>query len=381
LNTFDDDNDSEFFDGPRRRPPRTRERRPERNAPRRSRPPAGPTNVLRLAGLVALGILILFGFALWVSSCGGGSKGAYSSYFDAMRPLARDSASVGDEFANAITTSGLTMDSFQTDLAGWSQREKNDYLEAQRLQPPGLLQSAHEAALDTFLLRFSSLDDLASTLTRAQAGHDSAAAAAAALAGDAELLSASDVDWEQLYKLRATQILTDQKIGGVIVPASKIVTSPDIVSGHSLRILYQRLGTPSSGGNVKGVHGSNLVGTNAVYNGTTTALSPTTQTTVTVGSGTEFDVVFEDSGGYPEVQVKVTLIVNVNGRSVSTQSTTVPQIATGARATAKFTSVQVPNSAFGANASISVNIHRVQGEARLDNNAATYPVLFQLAPS
>jgi hypothetical protein len=39
----------------------------------------------------------------------------------------------------------------------------------------------------------------------------------------------------------------------------------------------------------------------------------------------------------------------------------------------------VPNGAFGHSASITVTVGKVPGETNLDNNTATYPVLFSLA--
>ena len=386
MNTFNDDNELGLFEEPPRRPPRDRGRGPQRSGqrrpnPRQPGPPAGSNaTTLRLAGLVALGIVVVVGFVLWVGSCSGSSQQSYASYLSAMQPLAQDSAKVGKDFATALSTSGLTLESFKSDLASWSAQEKVDYLAAQRLRPPGPLQSVHAEALATFQLRYLSLDHLAATLTTLQQSkHVSASIAGAALASDAALLSTSDVVWEQLYMLQATTVLTAQGVvTGVKVPASKIVTSADIVSANSLRTVYQRVTTSSTGGNVTGIHGSNLIGANAVENGVSKQLS--TSTTTTVGSSAEIDVVFANSGDYLEGPIPVTLTIHVSGKSY-TATVTVSEIAVGGQATASFTNLQVPTSAFGASASISVNIGRVPGEARLDNNQATYPVLFQLSPS
>ena len=380
MNTFDDDNDPGFFEEPRRRPPRDRARRPQRSGPRRPGPPGGPNHVLRLAGLVTLGILVVFGLVLWVSSCSGQSKEAYHAYLDAMKPLARDSADVGKEFATALTARGLTMDSFKSQLASWSGREKAYYLEAQRLRPPGPLQATHDEALATFQLRYLSLDRLAGTLTTlAQSKHVGRFVAGAALASDAELLSASDIVWNELYRLRAIQTLKDQNVTGVTVPPSRIVKNSDIVSASALGIAYQRAGTSTSDGEVTGKHGSALIGVNAVENGTSTPLSASTPTTV--GSGAEIDVVFKDSGDYPEVRIPVTLTVTVGGESVYTATVTVSKIAAGALATVSFTGLRLPSSAFGPSAEIYVKIKGVPGEKILGNNQATYPVLFQLSPN
>ena len=381
LNTFDDDNEGGIFEEPRRRPPRERARRPERGGARRPGPAAGKNSVARLAGLVALGIAIVFVLVLAIASCGGGSKQDYSSYIDAMAPLAKSSAGVGAEFATALATPDLTMQSFQADLTNWSKEEQADYVAAQRLQPPGPLQSAHAEALATFQLRATALVGIASTLTLAQAKHDSPSVAAAALASNGQLLSASDVVWEQLYKLPATQVLTSQNVTGVIVPASQIVTNPDIVSAPQLAIVYQRLGSPSSGHHVTGIHGSTLIGASAVENGVTTPLSPTSGVTVAAGPSLVVNVTFRDSGAYPEVGVKVTLVITAGGESVSQQTKTVAQIAAGAQATVSFTNLQVPASALSHKAAIYVKVHAVSGEAQLGDNTATYPVFFRLAPS
>ncbi len=383
LNTFDDDNELGFFEEPRRRPPRDRSRRPQRSGPRRPGPPAASNGVLRLAGLVALGIAIVFGFVLWVSSCSGQAKGDYTSYITAMTQLAKDSASVGNAFSKEVGTSGLTMQAFESDLTSWAQQEQADYVKAQRLQPPGPLQSAHAEALATFQLRFAALAGIANQLTVAESSHASAAVASAALASKAQLLTASDVLWEQLYRLPVMQTLTAQNVTGVTVPASQIVTSSDIVSASSLSIVYQRVRSPSSGGKVTGVHGSNLIGTNAVESGVPKPLSTSSDTTLAVGPSLVLDVVFEDSGDYPEANVSVTLTVNAGGKNVYSQTQKVTQIATHAQATVSFTNLQsqLPPSAYSHSATISVNIKRVPGEARLDNNAATYPVFFRLAPS
>jgi hypothetical protein len=374
MNTFDDDNEPGFFEEPPKRPPR--ERRPQRSAPRRPGPSGGGSHhALRLAGLVALGIAVVVGLVLWIGSCSSSASG-YSSYLAAMQPLAQDSASVGPEFATALGTPGLTMQSFQSDLARWSQREQKDYVAAQRLRPPGPLQSAHAQALATFQLRYNSLNQLANTLTVAQQRHVGASIAAAALASDAALLSASDVVWAQLFKLAATQVLTDQKVTGVRVPGSRIVTNPDIVNAAQLATVYQRLGTPTSG---TGVHGTTLLYTNAVEGGKTTQLSTTTETTVAAGSNLAIDVVFKNSGTYPEVKVRVTLTVTAGGESVSTQTKTVAQIAAGAEETVPFTNLQVPDSALSHSAAIYVKIHAVPRETQLGDNVASYPVFFRLA--
>lgn len=377
MNTVDDDNELGPFDEPQRRP--TRER-PQRSGPRRTGPAGGSSSVLRLAGLVALGIALVFGLVLWIDSCSGQSKQDYTSYLNAMEPLAKSSASVGKEFSKALSTPGLTMEGFQNNLASWSQQQQADYLAAQRLRPPGPLQSAHAEALAAFYLRATALTNIASHLKLAKENHESASVAAAALVGDGQLLSTSDVMWEQLYRLPMTQVLTSQNVTNVTVPASRIVANSDMVSASSLATVYQRLGTSSCGGTVTGIHGSRLVYTNAVENGISKQLSTTSGVQVFVGPDLVIDVVFQNSGACPEVQIPVTVSLNGGDKRLYTQTKTVSQLAAGAQTTVPFTDLQAPNSALSRPGSISVRIRMVPGEKTLGDNAATYPVFFRLAP-
>lgn len=388
LNTFDDDNDVPLFDEPHQREPRERPSRPQRtggrSGPRRSGSGAGSNSTLRLAGFVVVAIAIVFGFVLWVGSCSGRSTSSYTSYIDAMQPLAKSSAAVGGAFAKALGTPGLTMQSFQSDLTNWSQQEQNAYVTAQRLQPPGPLQSAHAQALATFQLRYAGLERLASTLSVAQQSHARGSLVAAALAGDTQLFTASDTVWEQLFQLPAKDVLKAQNVSGVIVPSSRIVANAAIVSAPQLATFYERLGTPSTGNGVSGIHGSDLIGTDAfdTSSGASTPLSTSSTTTVQVGPSLEIHVIFKNSGSYPEVKIPVTIALKAGNKVLSTQKVTVAQVAAGAQATATFTNLQVPPEAFSrSQTSIAVNIGKVPGEAKLDNNSATYPVLFQIAPS
>jgi hypothetical protein len=378
MNTVDDDNELGIYDDERStRPPREPARRSERSGP----PAGGSNSGLRLAGLVVLGIAIAAGLVLWISSCSSDSKQSYTSYLNAMTPLAQNSASVGAQFAHVLPTSGLTMDDFQKDLANWSRQEQADYVAAQRLRPPGPLQSAHEEALAAFYLRGAAFANLASHLSLATASHERTAIAAAVLAGDAQLLTTSDVMWEQLYKQPVVQALTARNVMNVKVPGSTIVVNPDIVSASSLATMYERLGSPSSGHTVTGVHGSHLASTSAVEDGIAKTLSTTSASTVAVGPNLVINVVIQNNGDYPEVQIPVTLTLNGGSTQLFAKTNTVSQLAAGAQTTVSFTNIQVPNSAISRSGSITVKIKKVPGEATLSDNLETYPVFYQLAPS
>jgi hypothetical protein len=79
--------------------------------------------------------------------------------------------------------------------------------------------------------------------------------------------------------------------------------------------------------------------------------------------------------------VPVTLKVSVFGKTVvPTRKIVVDSILPQHTATASFGNLQL-SGAFGGTARVHVEIGKVLGETRLDNNSATYPVFFSLPSS
>jgi len=379
VGTFDDETELGFFDEPEtlESPRRRRRIAPRAGGPRRPPPPPGAVAVGRLTGLVALAIALVVGFVFWVGSCQGqGAHAEYASYMDGVRPIAQRSAQTGAAFAGALGSPSLTLPGLQTKLRGWAQEEQQAYDQAQRLRPPGPLQAAQQELLATLQLRALGLAGLAATL--AQAGSKPTPTVASELATQAQLLSASDIVWAELFRLPVTETLTRLGVTGVMAPPSQFVGNPDVISARSFALVYARLKSTGAGGKVSGLHGSALVGTAAVVGGKTVPLSTSAPTTVEVAPSLVFRVTFTDSGNYQEVRVPVTLTVTVSGQTVLAKKQIVPSILAKQQATVTFANLQLPPAAFGSSANVHVEIGKVPGEVRLDNNRATYPVFFSL---
>jgi len=384
MSTFDDDTQLEFFEEPEtqeapgRPHRRMRPRRP--GGPRRpTQPPAGAVALARLAGLVALAIAVVVGLVFWVGSCQGKSKhDEYKSYMDSVQPIAQTSAAAGASLVNALR-SAKTVSALHSKLEQGSRVQQQGYDEALRLRPPAALQAAHQQVLAALQLRAIGLTGLADTL--ADAGSKSADAEASLLAKQAEILTASDLVWADLFRLPATQTMKALGVRGVIAPPSQIVTNPEPVSAHALSEVYSRLNATSSTGKVHGLHGSELLSTEAAVGSSTEQLSTSTPTTVDVASNLAFKVTFKNAGHFQEVNVPVTLTVTVIGVSkpVYTKTKHVPSIEAGQTATVSFGDLNLPNAAFGANAAVHVKVGKVPGETNLDNNKATYQVFFSLS--
>ena len=384
MTTFDDqDTELGFFEEPE-----TVEspRRPGRRLPRRGGgrgpggPPSGTVAVARLAGFVFLAIVVVVGIA---AAIGGGKSthDEYASYMASVQPLAQSSARVGSAFASELGAPKLTLAGFQAKLRQWAQQQQDDYDRAQQLRPPGQLQAAHQQALATFQLRALGLAGLANVLELSK-GKDPAAVAAQ-LAGEAQLFSSSDIVWSELFRQPAILTLKTLGVTGVTVPPSQFVTNPDVISSRSFALVYQRLQpasstTGGSGGTVSGLHGNSLVSTVATGGGSTTTLSTSTPSTITVTQSLEFQVTVSDSGNFSEVNIPVTLKIDVGGQSVFSGTQTIASIQPKQQQTVTFANLNLPNSSFGNSATVTVQVGKVAGETNVSNNSATYQVLFSL---
>ena len=383
MSTYDDETELEFFEEPETLEspdrPRRRIRPPRGGGPRRPvLPPSGTMAVTRQALLALFAIAVVVGLVFLVGSCGGPSThDEYASYMKKVLPIAQSSAASLSDYERQLGSQKLTLAQLESKLELWSRQQQDDYDTALRLVPPAQLQAAHQEVLATLQLRAIGLSGLADTLTTA--GSKSASEVAGLLAKQAQLLSASDIVWAELFRLPATETLAKLGVQGVIAPPSQIVTNPEVISAHAFGQVYSRLHATTSTGKVTGIHGSQLVSTEAVSGGQTKTLTESGSTTVDVSADLAFKVSFTDSGNFQEVNIPVTLTVDVFGSPVATKKQTVLAIQKGQTTTVTFANLGLPPKAFGNNATVNVKVGKVAGETNLENNKASYPVFFSLS--
>jgi len=389
MSQYDDENiEFDFFDEPetveatqRRRLPRL-EMPGGRGGGRPPRPPlrtpTGLVPLARLVGLIAIAIVIVIGLVFWVGSCQGKSKhDEYQAYADKVKAIAAADTRLGGDFADKFIAPGLKQSDLEASLQQFAQQEQQAYTQAQQIRAPGPLRALHQNLVDALELRAKGLSGLGDELARQGALKDTTGTTAR-LTAQAELLSASDVVWEQLYRIPATLELQDQGVKGVVIPGSQFVSNPDLVSARSFNILLTtRLGGASTGGTPTGKHGDGLLSVRATPHGTD--LSTSGPTTVTVSSDLAFVATVENSGNFQEVNVPVTLTVTAGGKQIYRKQTPVSLIAPTEQKTVSFTGFDVPPAAFASPATVTVVVGRVPGEVNTSNNKATYSVLFTLS--
>ncbi|MCW2976010.1 MAG: hypothetical protein JWM06_1291 [Actinomycetia bacterium] len=391
MSTHDDEIEFDFFDEPEtveaaqrgRRLPR-RERRGDGGGegPRRPpmRAPTGLVPLARLVGLIAIAIALVVALVFWVGACQGKNKHAdYASYAAKVKTIAQSSSELGKELATKMTAPGLKQADLETSLQRYAQQEQQAYDLAQQIRAPGPLRRIHQHLVDALELRAKGLAALGDALSQVTVARDSSKPVAT-LTAKAQLLTASDVVWDELYRVPASQELTALGITGVVVPESHFISNPELVSARSFSILFGRLHPASTGGapsgTTTGKHGDALVSAKVLPQGAT--LSTSTSTVVKVSADLSFLVTVQDSGDFQELNVPVTLTITAGGKPI-VQRHSIQLIQPAQQQTVSFGNFNLPPTAFGANATVKVEVGVVAGEIKTDNNKATYPVLFTLS--
>jgi hypothetical protein len=394
MGSYDDDDiQFDFFDEPetveatqRRRLPRLERPGGRGGGERPPRPPMrAPTGLVplaRLVGLIAIAIAIVIGLVFWVGSCQGKSKhDEYQSYAEKVATIAKADKKLGTTFANEFVLPGLKLADLESALQGYAQREQQAFRQAQEIRAPGPLRAIHQRLVDAVQLRAQGLQGLADAIA-AIAGQKSLTPTvqtetASKLTKQGELLTASDVVWEQLYQVPATQQLQQRGVTGVVIPSSKIAPNPDLVSARSFTILMTRLSGASTGGTPSGKHGDGIVSVRVTPQGSD--LSASTATTVKVSSDLAFEVTVEDSGDFQEVNVPVRLTIDIGTGKPIRKVSKIDLIQPTQQQTVKFTKFELPTAAFGNKATVKVEVAPVAGEINTSNNTASYAVFFTLS--
>jgi hypothetical protein len=392
MSTHDDDENIEFdfFDEPataeatqRRRLPRLdRSGRGDGAGGRPPRPPlrtpTGLVPLARLVGLIAIAIVIVVGLVFWIGSCQGKSKhDTYNSYAEKVRAVAASDTKLGKDFADELVSPGLKQSELVTSLQQYAQQEQQAYTQAQQIRPPGPLRTLHLNLTDAIELRYKGLAGLAEVLARAGASSaKQQSQTAAALTKEAQQLTASDVVWEELYRVPATQRMAEEGVTGVVIPSSTFVENPDLVSARSFTLLMQRLSGASTGGTPSGKHGNGIIGTRVEPQGVD--LSTSSATTIKVSADLAFVVTVENSGDFQEVNVPVILTISFGSTRIR-RTEKIELIQPTQRQSVRFTRFDIPPAAFGNPATIKVEVAPVAGEVNTSNNTSSYTVFFTLS--
>ena len=173
------------------------------------------------------------------------------------------------------------------------------------------------------------------------------------LANQAQRLVASDVVYADAFKAAAEEVLEQQGVTNVAIPASVFVQTPELSSPSFWTDSIQRL---TQGTETAGLRGNGIASVTVLPGGQ--ELSASGDNTIAVTDDLVFEVVVENSGESQETQVVVRLVIRQQPRISKEQ--TIDVIASGETKTVRFSGFE--EIAFSTQTTLSVTVEPVPGE-------------------
>jgi CARDB len=347
------------------RPPGKRPRLPKRPP----RPPGGP-QLYRLGVLIAGAILLAVIFILVINNCRGDQKqSAYEGYMEDVDGVATESAQLGKELNERLTTPGIKLEALRANVEGLREQQQQILTRTEQLSPPGPLVEQQEALVETMQFRVNGLAGIARGL-QLVAQTDDPQESGQNLANQAQRLVASDVVYADAFKAAAASVLEQQGVTNIAVPASVFVQNTEFASPSFWTQTVQRL---TQGPEAGGLHGNGIAGVRVQPGGQ--ELVRGEDNTVEQSADLAFEVLVENSGESQETQVKVTLVVRQQPRISKEQ--VIDVINPSETKTVRFTGFE--NLEFSAQTTLQVQVEPVEGENNTNNNTVEYPIIFTLA--
>jgi hypothetical protein len=395
MSEHDDDIDFDFFGEPEPAPPKKQRlvRRPAGpppagpppGGPAPPRPPSAPTPpatpIVRLISLIAFAIAAILILIFAVRSCESSNENsAYKDYMGKVGTVATDSQSVGKQLTDLLAAQDLTQKKVEDKLQGFIDQQELDIEKASKLEPPGPLREQQEKLLEALELRQNALNGLLTVFkeTTSKQGTSTETNKAAILLSNQMLRGvASDVVWADMFQASAQSVLQKQGIAGVSPPSSTFIADPERASRNSMSVAWSRIhGIQPSTSSAGALHGTSIA---YVKVGGQTLTSGETATIKDTGS-LAFAVGVENGGDFLEQNVKVTLLINQKQHPIKIP-TTIDQIYPGTTKEVVFRvggGTRYSLTELAQVIPVKVNIEPVPGEQRIENNKATYEVMFTL---
>lgn len=378
MSFFDDEDENEeartavrTAGGGRGRP------RPQPRRPQRAGGPRADDHhamMVRRRVAAAVGVVVLIVIVLAINGClKRGKQQALETYNQNVTQIARSSEeqvakSLFSTLSGASTKSALDVevqvDQLRIQAQSLAERAKS-------LSVPSEMTAAQRAFLMALDMREEGLAKIAS-LVRTALG-EQGTQATSTIAGDMEIFLASDVIVSQRVVPLIQQALAAGGVSGQSTSAGRFLPNLGWLEPKTVaaRITGQG-GSTSPGAFTPGNHGSSLVGVSVGTNKLTPSETGTLNH-ISGGANPTFTVMLQNSGEFPETNVKVDVSVTSEGKTLNA-SHLVDKTEPG-----KTYSVDVPVNGvtLGAASRVSVNIEGVPGENDLENNKASYLAIFQ----
>jgi hypothetical protein len=365
-----------FFDDGEETAPRPAARAPQRPRPRRARHAEVPdlhdehTVMVRRRVAAGIGVALLIVIVLIVNGC------LKSQKTQALKDYTRNVSRIVTEsdqqvsrplFASLSGASSRPALDVETQVNQLHLEAEKQAMQAKGLSVPSEMGSAQRDLLLALDLRAEGVEKVANLLRTALGGQ--AKQASTAIAGDMEDFLASDVIYSQRVAALIEQTLKAGGAAGQTVASTRFLPNIGWLEPATVQSRITGQAASSSNAPVTGNHGSALKGVSVGAN--TMAPEPTLNH-VGGGSNPTFTVQVENSGEFPETNVKVDITVTAAGKQYAA-SHTIAKTEPGKTVNVDIPVTGVPLSAASK---IEVKIEGVPGENDLENNKGTYLAIF-----
>jgi hypothetical protein len=371
LSFFDDD--EETAQRPAGRAPRV----PQRPSPRRPQRAAGTlpldqhTLMVRRRVAAGVSVVLLILIILLINGCLKGQKTqALKDYNHEVSLLAQefDEHVASPLFATLSGAGGESALHVEVQVNNLRQQAKELATRAKKLSTPGELNDAQRDLLLVSDLRTEAMEKLAEHVPTALGAQGKQAIAK--IAGDLEILLASDVLYSQRVAPLIQQALKDGGVEGLTTAPSRSLPNIGWLEPATVESRITGKSANTQNGEVtSGTHGSSLTGVSV---GANTLDAEPTLNHVSGGSNPTFTVNIENGGESTETNVKVNVTVTAGGKQYKA-SHSIEKAEAG-----KTVSVDIPVSGvpLGEAAKVQVEVEKVPGETNTENNKGTFLAVF-----
>lgn len=349
------------------------QRRPRPRRPQRSGfPSAHDRHAVMVRRRIAAGagvVLLILVILLISALVKGGKAAALTEYNRSVNQIARESEThvAKKLFATLVGAGSREALSVEVAIERLHTEAQQLAARARSLSVPSEMAEAQRNLLLALDLRSEGVGKIAGLVRAALGGKDSQADTQ--IAGDMEMLLASDVLWSQRIKPLISEALT---AGGATSASTAFSRSLPNLGWLDAETVASRLGGQQAGSTGKlapGTHGDALV---SVSVGTTTLQAEPAVNHLPAGTTPVFTAAVEDSGENEETGVKVEVAVTSNG-GTSTATKTIAKIKPK-----ETVNIDIPAKVpAGVAAKATVKVHAVPGETNLENNTGSYLVFFE----
>lgn len=365
-----------FFDDGEETAPRPAARAPQRPRPRRPQHAGGAdshdahTVMVRRRVAAGVGVALLIVIVLIVNGC------LKSEKTQALKNYARDVSTIATESDQQVSRPLFTALSGASSKSALDVEAQVDQLHheaeeqatrAKSLSVPGEMESAQRDLLLAMDLRAEGVEKVATQLRTALGGQ--AKQASTLIAGDMESFLASDVIYSQRVAPLIEQTLRSGGAAGQSVAGSRFLPNIGWLEPTTVQSRITGQSASAQSAPVTGNHGSALKGVSV---GATTLEPEPALNHIGGGGNPTFSVQVENSGEFPETNVKVDATVTAGGKQF-TASHTIEKTEPGKTVAAPVAVTGVP---LGVAAKIEVKIEAVPGENDIENNKGTFLAIF-----